>query len=298
MEKTKVDEDYFDRFPVQLRNMNIIPSYDKPGPKQVGYKWKNYEERPYPTEELLKHEGNYALITGDPFHEDCYLIVIDIDNPVFCRYFKGEDTFTVKTPGGGYHLFYKSKTPLGNKNFLYRLPIDIRGVGGYLIIPPSSYNGKKYVVVRDVPIKKVHNISELIENNIPSNLRELYKEYREKEIIKFKDRLHKEKNISLFEIIYGTYDKEKEWYPLDPKEEKGEIIRIKNPIRYEPDTHSFLIFNAFNKWYDLDRDEGGDVLDYMHRILDEDLEAINYLSSKYSVQKPVVEKTLDDFFTN
>ena len=290
------DKSYFERFPKQIRNMNIIPCYDKPGPKQVGYKWKKYENKPFPKKELLKYEGNYALITGDPFNTGCYLIVLDIDNPIFCNYFKKEDTFTVKTPGGGYHLFYKSKKPLSNKNFLYRLPIDIRGVGGYLIIPPSSYNGKKYVVVNDHPIKIVKNIRELIENRMPLKLRKLYEEDKEKDVLKFKNSLHNDNALSLFDIIEGTYNKENEWYALNPKEEKGDIIRIKNPLRYEPNEQSFLVFKNFNKWYDVNLNEGGDALDYIKKLInDTSSRAMSYLSREYSVQKPVIEKTLDDF---
>jgi len=297
-EKT-VDEDYFGRFPEQIRNMNIIPSYDKPGPKQVGYKWKEYESKPFPREELIKHEGNYAMITGDPFNEGYYLIVIDIDNPIFCRYFKDEDTFTVKTPSGGYHLFYKAETPLRNKNFLYRLPIDIRGVGGYLIIPPSNYGTKKYSVVKDIPIKTIKSVRELIETNMPLKLRKLYEEDKEKDIKQFKDRLHKDKEISLLNIINDINDNEGEWYPLDSKEEKGDITRMRNPLRYQREDHSFLVFNAFNKWYDMNEDDGGDVLDYIEKKREITLNgAMNYLAKEYRIKKPVIEKTLDEFFAS
>lgn len=289
---------YFDRFPAQLREMNIILSYDKPGPKQVGYKWKDYEEKPYPREDLLKHDGNYAMITGDPFKTGCYLIVIDIDNPIFCRFFKDEDTFTVKTPGGGYHLFYKAKIPLRNKNFLYRLPIDIRGVGGYLMIPPSQYHNKKYLVVKDRPIKTLKSVRELIENKIPLKLRKLYEEDKEKDIKQFKDRLHKDKGLSLFDIVKNTYNKETELYPLDPQEEKGDITRIRNPLKYEED-HSFLIFNSFNKWYDMNEDESGDVLDYIKKKkVTTSNGAMSYLAREYRIKKPIIEKTLDDFFAS
>lgn len=297
--KETIDNTYFERFPEQIRNMNIIPSYDKPGPKQVGYKWKEYESKPFSREELTKHDGNYAVITGDPFNEGSYLIVIDIDNPIFCRYFKDEDTFTVKTPGGGYHLFYKAETPLRNKNFLYRLPIDIRGVGGYLMIPPSSYGDKKYSVVKDCPIMTIKSVRELIEHSLPLNLRKLYEEDRKKDIKQFKDKLHKDKGISLLNVINDLHDKEEEWYPLDPQEEKGDITRIRNSLRYQREDHLFLVFNAFNKWYDMNENEGGDVLDYVQKKKGVTLNgAMNYLAKEYKIEKPVIEKTLDDFFAS
>ena len=298
-DKNAIEEDYFSTFPEQIRNMNIIPSYDKPGPKQVGYKWKDYESKPFPRDELIKHEGNYAMITGDPFNEGYYLIVIDIDNPIFCRYFKNENTFTVKTPGGGYHLFYKSKTPLRNKNFLYRLPIDIRGVGGYLMIPPSKYGDREYYVVKDNPIEVVKSVRELIETNIPLKLRKLYEEDKDKDIKQFKDSLHKDKGISLLNVINDIHENEDEWYNLDLKEEKGDIIRLRNPLRYQREDHSFLIFNALNKWYDMNEDKSGDVLDYIEKKMNTTSNgAITYLAKEYRIKRPVIEKTLDDFFAS
>lgn len=298
-DEKSIDNNFFDRFPDQIRDMNIIPSYDKPGPKQVGYKWKEYETKPFPRNELIKHEGNYALITGDPFNEGYYLIVLDIDNPIFCEFFKDENTFTVKTPGGGYHIYYKSKTPLRNKNFLYRLPIDIRGVGGYLMIPPSQYHGKKYSVVKDSPIQIVESVREIIEDNLPLNLRKLYEEDKEGDIVEFKNRLHNDKGLSLLKIINDIYSQEEGWYPLDPQEEKGDITRIRNPLRYQRDDHSFLIFNSFNKWYDMNDNESGDVLDYIEKKKDVTSNgAMSYLAREYRIKKPVIEKTLDDFFAS
>jgi Bifunctional DNA primase/polymerase, N-terminal len=54
------------------------------------------------------------------------------------------DTFTVKTPRGGIHLYYSDK--IGAKTRTAVLPgIDIRGDGGYVVAPPSLHpNGINY----------------------------------------------------------------------------------------------------------------------------------------------------------
>lgn len=47
------------------------------------------------------------------------------------------DTFTVKTPGGGYHLYFKAPFACANKNH-FPDGIDVRGVSGYVVGPGSK----------------------------------------------------------------------------------------------------------------------------------------------------------------
>lgn len=53
--------------------------------------------------------------------------------------------FQVHTPSGGRHLWLLGRRPCS----IGRLAphIDIRGVGGYVLLPPSIINGRKYVFV-------------------------------------------------------------------------------------------------------------------------------------------------------
>jgi len=61
-------------------------------------------------------------------------------------------TFTVRTPSGGYHLYF---TDLGAsvRNSAGRLGplIDVRGAGGYVVAPASRTGGKPYSVVVPAP---------------------------------------------------------------------------------------------------------------------------------------------------
>ncbi len=58
------------------------------------------------------------------------------------------DTFTVHTPHGKHLYFQKPEKEL--KNSAGKLPgIDIKTKGGYVLIPPSEIDGKKYEVVDD-----------------------------------------------------------------------------------------------------------------------------------------------------
>lgn len=77
------------------------------------------------------------VLDVDPRHggEDSFFVLdIEIGLP---------DTFEVQTPSGGKHLYMNGES--GNRAGL--LPgIDIRGCGGYVVIPPSVIDGKPYVV--------------------------------------------------------------------------------------------------------------------------------------------------------
>lgn len=89
---------------------------------------------------------NLALVPDDL---GCY--VIDIDGSIgaatwakLCAENGGAPkTITIKTPGGGWHLYFAgslhpSVSKLGEG-------IDIRSQGSYVLVPPSIIDGKEYV---------------------------------------------------------------------------------------------------------------------------------------------------------
>lgn len=50
-----------------------------------------------------------------------------------------------KTGGGGYHLYFKYRDGVTNRAHINDTPIDIRGEGGYVVIPPSKHkSGNNY----------------------------------------------------------------------------------------------------------------------------------------------------------
>jgi len=69
------------------------------------------------------------------------------------------NTTTIKTGNGGYHLYYKYQKGITNKAGVFP-GIDIRGDGGYVVMPPSVTDyeedgkkvGGKYSVFKDVPM--------------------------------------------------------------------------------------------------------------------------------------------------
>ena len=67
------------------------------------------------------------------------------------------ETFTVTTPSGGTHLYFKAPAALRLRNTVARLGplIDTRAAGGYVVGPGSVIHGRRYEVVVDVPIAPV-----------------------------------------------------------------------------------------------------------------------------------------------
>lgn len=61
-------------------------------------------------------------------------------------------TYTVRTPSGGWHLYYT--TPGGLRNSASRLAdrVDTRGEGGYILGPGSVIDGNHYEVTNNAPI--------------------------------------------------------------------------------------------------------------------------------------------------
>ena len=61
------------------------------------------------------------------------------------------DTFTVSTPSGGHHRYYRVENATGNANS-FPDGIDVRGQGGYVLGPGCVVDGTPYTVENDVPI--------------------------------------------------------------------------------------------------------------------------------------------------
>lgn len=97
--------------------------------------------------------ANVAIATG---HE---LFVVDedtggaeaiaaLDLPV---------TYTVRTPSGGRHFYFRLPhgVTLGNSTRKLGVGVDTRGTGGYVVAPPSQVNGTHYVVEVDAPLAEL-----------------------------------------------------------------------------------------------------------------------------------------------
>lgn len=143
------------------------------------------------------------------------ITVIDIDiykmneNNKFIKdygldYILKQNTFTVKTPKGGYHLYFQYDVEIkttANKE----IQIDVRNDEAYVVSPKSIINGKKYEIIKNVEYKKIDDdfkewiltnlyevrpkIKLFTENNIYYKLNDV--DYTEDFINEFKSTLEK-----------------------------------------------------------------------------------------------------------
>ena len=61
-------------------------------------------------------------------------------------------TLSTKTPGGGSHFYFAPEAAVRNSVGQLGEGIDVRGQGGYVLIPPSSIGGRSYVVDEVAPL--------------------------------------------------------------------------------------------------------------------------------------------------
>lgn len=159
--------------------------------KKVALKtWKEYETRLATETEIdewvKKKPQGIGVVTGKISH----IVVIDVDtkdNPLNLN----SPIITKSAFSGGRHYFYKWSEEIRNKVRIKKegreLLIDIRGDGGFIVLPPSEFQGKKYIFETETE---------------PMYLEELPKE--------FKTLIKKQKNINGSnwnpEILKGVID--------------------------------------------------------------------------------------------
>jgi len=116
-----------------------------------------------PRDEALKewpdiNNGNVGLYPGPSD-----LLVVDVDvkhgaigdatmKKLQKEHGKLPETFTVKTPSGGWHLYFKKPDieHIGNNSI--GEDIDIRCDGGYVLAPGSSIDGNPYTIIKNKPV--------------------------------------------------------------------------------------------------------------------------------------------------
>ncbi len=114
--------------------------------------WKEYQKHPPDKNDVEKWwkeypNANLAIITGSASG----VIVIDIDTghdpwpPDGCSL---PECCVIKTPRGGFHFYYTHIEGIRNSAGRLAKGIDVRGDGGYALIPPSIINGKSYELIK------------------------------------------------------------------------------------------------------------------------------------------------------
>ena len=133
---------------LRSRSFNPIPIPE--GRKEVqGYSWKQYQIHIMSREDFDRisqlHPCNVAIVCGQTSGN---LYVADIDGPIPDDLKElSKRTLTAET-GKGFHLYLRGPKPIRGYTIRperYRVRIDVRGQGNYVICPPSLHpSGKEY----------------------------------------------------------------------------------------------------------------------------------------------------------
>jgi archaellum biogenesis ATPase FlaH len=138
--------------PIFPMNVFFDPKEGK-NQKRPVVKWQKYQTE-LPTEaeitEWATKYNSWGMATG----ELSRIIVVDVDTDKIedAEMVLGVDlhsSMAVKTPSGGMHFYYKWSEELRNTVKIEDSPIDFRGDGGLVVIPPSHGEWGKYEWVHE-----------------------------------------------------------------------------------------------------------------------------------------------------
>ncbi len=154
---------YFDKKGVEKENSAKAP---------LGYKWQE-TTKDKAIDNLSIQSKKWMRKTGQPINmgirtgKDAGIFVVDIDkqnNGIESWEKLTKDivfkTMKQSTPSGGYHYIFKyddrmdifSSTANAIEIDGHKVGIDFRSNGGQIVVAPSSYDGKSYVLDLDTPI--------------------------------------------------------------------------------------------------------------------------------------------------
>jgi len=116
--------------------------------KKPAVEWKKYQTE-LPTHEQLASWASKYTAWGMPTGEKSRIVVVDVDMQGLegAEQILGVDlhsTMTVTTASGGTHLYYKWEEELRNTTKIENAPIDFRGDGGFVVIPPTTSQWGSY----------------------------------------------------------------------------------------------------------------------------------------------------------
>lgn len=141
------------------RGVSVIPI--EKGGKRPLIQWKEYAEKQASKEKIeewfLDKDINVAMVCG----KVSGYTVIDLDKKderdllAYAKELGFPETVTVKTPSGGYHLYYHYNPHWKTGVRIFDL-VDVRNDSSYVLIPPSANEkGVKYEVLKNISPAKL-----------------------------------------------------------------------------------------------------------------------------------------------
>ena len=150
------------------RGCKLVPVYARTR-KPVGNDWQNNATDDIEQVSAWLDAGYiYGVAGGHPLPAGGHLLIVDLDVKdgkdgiaELAKYGNAPETFTVRSPSGGLHLYFTTWDAYGcSPGGFRRLDekgrdvsgIDIRGRGGHCVGPGCTRDGKPYEVICDAPI--------------------------------------------------------------------------------------------------------------------------------------------------
>lgn len=244
--------------------INILPI--DAGSKNPTHSWKRYQKEMYESPQTLKdHSGNFFVVCGRVSDN---LKILDIETwDVYEKYFSDIASFTVKTPHGGVHIYYRHDDDLSRIASVNGWPVEIRGEGHGCTSAGSTFEGKQYEVIKDLPIIK-QDLSKLAHERLIK-----LSDERENDIQRWKQK------IDISKVIAKTVE--------PTSQNKGCWMGI-CPFHYDTNP-SLAVYN--DSYYCFGCGEHGDVINWVEKRDGIGFqEAVQKLSEEFGVEPPKLSK--------
>jgi hypothetical protein len=130
--------------------LSVIPL--TPNNKLPLIEWKEYTQRKTKETDFAEwfitdETKNIGIVTGNI--SGITVVDFDLKNGLSDKFKLFPPTKTVKTPSGGFHLYYRYNPIMKTTADVFKdgSGVDIRNDGGYVVAPPSTINGESYKVI-------------------------------------------------------------------------------------------------------------------------------------------------------
>ena len=124
--------------------------------KPYEHQWQQTNNYSQEHKKLLEYKGNVGVICGYGG-----LVVLDIDNKDFIKYFDEKlNTFTVETGSGGRHYYFICNESFAKCYYVLNNKAgELRVKNSQVVMPGSIHpNGNAYKIINDIPVNKISKL--------------------------------------------------------------------------------------------------------------------------------------------
>lgn len=245
------------------RGWNVIPVG---ADKKPLISWKEFQVRKTTPDELVKWfndfpEAQIGIVTGSISN----LTVIDFEKGADFGLVT-DDTYKVKTGGGGMHAYFEYEKDFRNAVKVFPL-VDQRSEGGYVVGPGSKSSKGSYEAINDMKVAKMSETTKKLFSEAKKGNEEDRGNWKDK----FVEPLEQgSRNMDFASIIGGLLKR----FPMDEWETVvWPTVVDKNKLQAKPlsPTELKITFNSISKAETQARHQGGDIKEVATTYEDEEL---------------------------